>query len=311
MSSLHTGQTLAHYRILEKIGQGAMGEVYKAEDLKLGRQVAIKLLPPGGPTDEKARQRFLREARSASALNHPNIITIHAIEESEGLDFIVSEYIGGESLRGRLDRGPLDLLQVLDLGSQVCEALAAAHNINLIHRDVKPANILIGPRGQVKVLDFGLAKIVQTLPSEIDKEAATMVADLTDAGQVVGTISYMSPEQTRGESLDPRTDIYSLGVVLYEAATGRLPFTGASLLSIMHSIATVNPTPPSAVRPGLPLEFDLIVERALAKDRERRYSSPSELAESLRVLRGVSTDSLAGFALGVEATQAKPSRKSS
>ena len=305
MSSLHTGQTLAHYRILEKIGQGAMGEVYKAEDLKLGRQVAIKLLPPGGPTDEKARQRFLREARSASALNHPNIITIHAIEESEGLDFIVSEYIGGESLRGRLDRGPLDLLQVLDLGSQVCEALAAAHNINLIHRDVKPANILIGPRGQVKVLDFGLAKIVQTLPSEIDKEAATMVADLTDAGQVVGTISYMSPEQTRGEPLDPRTDIYSLGVVLYEAATGRLPFTGASLLSIMHSIATVNPTPPSAVRPGLPLEFDLIVERALAKDRERRYSSPSELAESLRVLRGVSTDSLAGFALGVEATQAE------
>ena len=160
MSSLHTGQTLAHYRILEKIGQGAMGEVYKAEDLKLGRQVAIKLLPPGGPTDEKARQRFLREARSASALNHPNIITIHAIEESDGLDFIVSEYIGGESLRGRLDRGPLDLLQVLDLGSQVCEALAAAHNINLIHRDIKPANILIGPRGQVKVLDFGLAKIV-------------------------------------------------------------------------------------------------------------------------------------------------------
>ena len=305
MSSLHTGQTLAHYRILEKIGQGAMGEVYKAEDLKLGRQVAIKLLPPGGPTDEKARQRFLREARSASALNHPNIITIHAIEESDGLDFIVSEYIGGESLRGRLDRGPLDLLQVLDLGSQVCEALAAAHNINLIHRDIKPANILIGPRGQVKVLDFGLAKIVQTLPSEIDKEAATMVADLTDAGQVVGTISYMSPEQTRGEPLDPRTDIYSLGVVLYEAATGRLPFTGASLLSIMHSIATVNPTPPSAVRPGLPLEFDLIVERALAKDRERRYSSPSELAESLRVLRGVSTDSLAGFALGVEATQAE------
>src|SRR5207244_344460 len=249
-------------------------------------------------------QRFLREARSASALNHPNIITIHAIEESDGLDFIVSEYIGGESLRARLDRGPLDLLQVLDLGSQVCEALAAAHSINLIHRDIKPANILIGPRGQVKVLDFGLAKIVQTLPSEIDKDRKSVVADLTDAGQVVRTISYMSPEQTRGEPLDPRTDIYSLGVVLYEAATGRLPFTGASLLSIMHSIATVNPTPPSAVKPGMPLEFDLIVERALAKDRERRYSSPSELAESLRVLRGVSTDSLPGFVLGGETDQA-------
>src|SRR5437763_2087125 len=271
MSSLHTGQTLAHYRILEKIGQGAMGEVYKAEDLKLGRQVAIKLLPPGGPTDEKARQRFLREARSASALNHPNIITIHAIEESDDLDFIVSEYIGGESLRARLDRGPLDFLQVLDLGSQVCEALVAAHNINLIHRDIKPRNILIGPRGQVKVLAFGLAKIVQTLPGEIDKEAATMVADLTDAGQVVGTISYMSPEQTRGVPLDVRTDIYSLGVVLYEAATGRLPFKGASLLSIMQSIATVYPTQTRAVRQGMPLKFDLLDSHALAHDTGRRY----------------------------------------
>ena len=253
MSSLQPGQTLAHYRIINMIGQGGMGEVYKAEDLKLGRHVAIKLLPPGGPVDEKARQRFLREARSASALNHPNIITIHAIEESDGLDFIVSEYLGGESLRARLERGPLELMQVLDLGSQVSEALAAAHNINLIHRDIKSANILIAPNGQVKVLDFGLAKIVQTLPSEIDKEASTMVVDLTDAGQILGTVSYMSPEQTRGEPLDARTDIYSLGVVLYEAATGRLPFSGPSLLSIMHDIATTYPTPPSAIRPGLPV----------------------------------------------------------
>ena len=302
MSSLQPEQTLAHYRIINKIGQGGMGEVYKAEDLKLGRQVAIKLLPSAGPADDKARQRFLREARSASALNHPNIITIHAIEESEGLDFIVSEYIGGESLRARLDQGPLDLMQVLDLGSQVCEALAAAHAINLIHRDIKSANILIGPRGQVKVLDFGLAKIVQTPPSEIDKEASTMVADLTDAGQIVGTVSYMSTEQTRGESLDARTDIYSLGVVLYEAATGRLPFRGASLLSIMHDIATTDPKPASAIKPGLPIEFDLIIERALAKDKERRYSTASEFAEALRALRGISTDSLSGFSL-VETTQ--------
>src|SRR5439155_9493134 len=283
MSSLHTGQTLAHYRILEKIGQGAMGEVYKAEDLKLGRPVAIKLLPPGAPADEKARQRFLREARSASALNHPNIITIYAIEESEGLDFIVSEYIGGESLKAKLQRGPLDLVQVLELGIQVCDALAAAHTINLIHRDIKSANLLIGPTGQVKVLDFGLAKIVQTLPSEIDKEAPTMAADLTDAGQIVGTVSYMSPEQTRGEPLDARTDIYSLGVVLYEAITDTRPFKGASLLSIMHNIATVYPIPPSAIRPGLPFEFDLIIERALAKDKERRYSTAPEFAEALRV----------------------------
>jgi serine/threonine protein kinase/tetratricopeptide (TPR) repeat protein len=297
MSSLQTGQTLAHYRIINKIGQGAMGEVYKAEDLKLGRHVAIKLLPPGGPADDKARQRFLREARSASALNHQNIITIHAIEESEGLDFIVSEYIGGESLRSRLERGPLDLIQVLDLGSQVCEALAAAHDINLIHRDIKSANLLIGPNGQVKVLDFGLAKIVQALPSQLDREGSTMLADLTDAGQIVGTVSYMSPEQTRGEPLDTRTDIYSLGVVLYEAATGSLPFKGASLLSLMHNIATVYSPAPSAIKPGLPMEFDLIIERALAKDRERRYSTAGEFAEALKVLRGVSTDSLTGFTL--------------
>src|SRR6266581_3404956 len=297
MSSLQPGQTLAHYRIIIKIGQGGMGEVYKAEDLKLGREVAIKLLPPGGPADDKARQRFLREARSASALNHPNIITIHSIDESDGLDFIVSEYIGGESLKARLDQGPLDFMQVLDLGSQVSDALAAAHNVNLIHRDIKAANILITPRGQAKVLDFGLAKIVQTLPSEIDKEASTMVADITDAGQIMGTVSYMSPEQTRGEPLDPRTDIYSLGVVLYEAATGRLPFTGPSLLSIMHEIATGYPTPPSAIKPGLPLEFDLIIERALAKDRDRRYSTASEFGEALKVLKGTSTDSFFGFAL--------------
>jgi hypothetical protein len=303
MSSLQPGQTLGHYRIINKIGQGGMGEVYRAEDLKLGRHVAIKLLPPGGPADDRARQRFLREARSASALNHPNIIIIHAIEESDGLDFIVSEYIGGESLRARLDQGPLDLMQVLDLGSQVCEALAAAHNINLIHRDIKAANILIGPRGQVKVLDFGLAKIVQTLPSEIDKEASTMVVDLTDAGQIVGTVSYMSPEQTRGEPLDARTDIYSMGVVLYEAATGRLPFRGPSLLSIMHDIATANPPPPSTIKPDLPLEFNLIIERALAKDKERRYSSATEFAEALRVLRGASTDSFFGFPLGAETAQ--------
>ncbi len=302
MSSLQPGQTLAHYRIIIKIGQGGMGEVYKAEDLKLGREVAIKLLPPGGPADDKARQRFLREARSASALNHPNIITIHSIDESDGLDFIVSEYIGGESLKARLDQGPLDFMQVLDLGSQVSDALAAAHNVNLIHRDIKAANILITPRGQAKVLDFGLAKIVQTLPSEIDKEASTMVADITDAGQIMGTVSYMSPEQTRGEPLDPRTDIYSLGVVLYEASTGRLPFTGPSLLSIMHEIATGYPTPPSAIKPGLPLEFDLIIERALAKDRDRRYSTASEFGEALKVLKGTSTDSFFGFALA-ETTQ--------
>src|SRR5438105_4301674 len=209
MSSLKPGQTLTHYRIIDQIGQGGMGEVYKAEDLKLGRHVAIKLLPPGASPDDKARQRFLREARSASALNHPNIVTIHSIDETDGLDFIVMEFVEGESLKARIAQGSLELMQILDLGAQIADALAAAHNINLIHRDIKAGNILITSRGQAKVLDFGLAKIIQTLPSEIDKEAATMVAELTDKGQIIGTVSYMSPEQTRGESLDVRSAIFS------------------------------------------------------------------------------------------------------
>src|SRR6266478_2466938 len=297
MSSLQPEHTIGHYKIVEKIGEGGMGEVYKAEDLKLGRQVAIKFLPPGGTQDDKARERFLREARSASALNHPNIVTIHAIEEIDDLKFIVMENVEGESLKAMVAKGPLDLMQVLQLGSQISDALEAAHNINLIHRDIKSANILITPRGQAKVLDFGLAKIVQTLPSEIDKEAPTMVAELTDKGQILGTISYMSPEQTRGESLDTRTDIFSLGVVLYEAATGRLPFTGPSMLSIMHEIAASHPPLPSTIKSELPLEFDLIIEHALAKEKERRYLSASEMAEALRGLRASAGDSLAGFAL--------------
>src|SRR5438132_270718 len=240
MDSLQPGQTLAHYRIVGKIGQGGMGEVYRAEDLKLGRQVAIKLLPPETTQEEKARQRLLREARSASALNHPNIVTIHSIDQTDGLDFIVMEYVEGESLRAIIESGPLGLTELIDLGLQVSDALAAAHNINLIHRDIKSANILLTPRGQAKVLDFGLAKIVQTLSNEIDREASTMFVDLTDRGQIMGTASYMSPEQTRGEALDARTDIFSLGVVLYEAATGRLPFRGPSILSVMHDIASVD-----------------------------------------------------------------------
>jgi tetratricopeptide (TPR) repeat protein len=302
MSNLKPGQTLIHYRVIDQIGQGGMGEVYKAEDLKLGRQVAIKLLPLGTTPDDKARQRFLREARSASALNHPNIVTIHSIDESEDLDFIVMEFVEGQSLRARIAQGPLELAHLLDLGSQVSDALAAAHEINLIHRDIKSANILVTPRGQAKVLDFGLAKIVQSLPGEIDKDASTMLADLTDKGQIIGTISYMSPEQTRGEQLDARSDIFSLGVVLYEAATGRLPFTGPSVLSILHNIATVDPPPPSTIKRDLPLELDLIIARALEKDKERRYASAAELAEALRALR-TTTASLSGFAFATETSR--------
>lgn len=249
--------------------------------------VAIKLLPTESTRDPKARQRLLREARSASALNHPNIVTIYAIEEIEGMDFIVMEYVEGQNLRSRVQSGPVEFPVLLNLGVQIADALAAAHSVGVIHRDIKSANILITPQGQAKVLDFGLAKVVNTSFSEAHKEAPTVAvtAGLTSEGIVVGTVAYMSPEQTRAEPLDSPSDIFSLGVVLYEAATARLPFTGPSLLSIMHEIAAVTPPPPSAGNRNLPRAFDYIVERTLAKDKERRFRSASELANELRALR--------------------------
>ncbi|MCA1602554.1 MAG: protein kinase, partial [Acidobacteria bacterium] len=290
MSFLQPGQTLIHYRIVNKIGQGGMGEVYRAEDMKLGRHVAIKLLPAAATQDEKAKRRFLQEARSASVLNHPNIVTIYSIDESDGLDFIVMEYVEGRTLKATVEQRPLELSRLFDVGSQVADALAAAHGVGLIHRDIKSSNILITPGGQAKMLDFGLAKMIRSL-REIDKEASTMT-ELTDPGQIIGTVAYMSPEQTRGESLDFRTDIFSLGCVLYEAAIGRLPFAGLSLLSILHEIAVTDPPLPSAIRLDLPREFDFVIERALAKDKERRYSSASELADALRGLKSPVSESL-------------------
>ncbi|HEY2436476.1 MAG TPA: serine/threonine-protein kinase, partial [Solirubrobacteraceae bacterium] len=286
MSSLTPDQPLLHYRILGKIGEGGMGEVYKAEDSRLGRHVAIKRLPPDAAQDEKAKQRLLREARSASALNHPNIVVIHAIEEAEGSNFIVMEYVEGETLKAMIGRGPLELPRLLDLGAQMAEALAVAHAIGLIHRDIKPANVVVTPQGRAKVLDFGLAKSPRPRAGVCDFDAATVTADLTGSGTIVGTVVYMSPEQTRGEPLDLRTDLFSLGSVLYEAATGQAPFRGPSLLAIMHDIATLSPAPPSTLRPDLPREFDMLIEKLLAKDRDRRECSAAELALALRRLGG-------------------------
>ncbi|HKZ01450.1 MAG TPA: serine/threonine-protein kinase, partial [Pyrinomonadaceae bacterium] len=295
MSSLEPGRKLLHYRIIAKIGQGGMGEVYKAEDTKLGRQVAIKALPSSVSDDSTARRRFLQEAQSASALNHPQIVTIYSIEDSEGRDFIVMEYVEGETLKARIENeGALPLNSLLDIGIQVSDALQAAHSINLIHRDIKSPNILINSQGQAKVLDFGLAKLISTRGTHFDFEAPT-IANLTDSGTVLGTVAYMSPEQTRGENLDPRSDIFSLGCVLYEAATRTLPFTGPSTLSIMHAIATLEPIPPSRLRPELPREFDLIIEHALAKEKERRYQSSADLGQALRSLRTTITGSWPGF----------------
>ncbi len=279
------GSKLGHYQLLSLLGVGGMGEVYKAEDLKLGRLVALKFLPPDTVSDTQAKRRFLREARAASALNHPNIVTIHAIEVAVGVDFIVMEYVDGETLKARIERGPMGHQQVIALGLQLTEAAAAAHAAGIIHRDLKPANILVTPQDKAKVLDFGLAKRFQPHSGELNKPGAASISDLTSAGLIVGTVAYMSPEQTRGEELDARSDIFSLGCVLYEAATGKRPFNGLSALSIMHEIATVDPPAPSAIRTGLPREFDAIIRRALAKDKWQRYGSAKELAEALRNLQ--------------------------
>jgi formylglycine-generating enzyme required for sulfatase activity/predicted Ser/Thr protein kinase len=284
LDSVRPGQVIRHFRILRKIGEGGMGEVYEAEDVKLGRRVALKVLPVGANPDPQSRQRFLREARAASALNHSHIVTIHAVEEADGLDFLVMEYIEGETLKERLERGPLTLAELLGWGVEAAEAMAAAHALGIIHRDLKPSNILITPAGGVKVVDFGLAKRVLPAAGAADAAAASASSGLSGAGLIIGTVPYMSPEQTRGEALDARSDIFSLGSVLYEAATGRRPFAGVSALAIMHEIAAVDPPPPSVLRRGLPQGFDRIVERALAKDREQRYRSAAELAGALRAL---------------------------
>mgnify|MGYP003694200447 CR=1 FL=1 len=247
---------------------------------RLGRIVAIKLLLSATNQEPTARRRFLQEAQSASALNHPNIVTIHAIEEADGVDFIVMEFVDAQNLKSQIQSdGALPLKRLLDIGIQTADALEAAHQINLIHRDIKSANILVTPRGHAKVLDFGLAKVIRTVAQEVDAEAPTLT-NLTDEGTVLGTAAYMSPEQTRGQVLDGRSDIFSLGCVLYEAATRSLPFNGPSMLAIMHAIVTANPLSPSRIRPELPREFDLIIDRAMAKDRENRYATAADLGQA-------------------------------
>src|ERR1700752_1844952 len=298
MSSVEPERQLLHYRIINKVGEGGMGQVYRAEDMKLGRYVALKLLAPDATRDQTAKRRLLAEAQSASVLNHPNIVTIHAIEEVDGVDFIVMEFVEGETLTAHLAlNGALPLLPLLDIGIQVADALQAAHASGIIHRDIKPANILITSKGAVKVTDFGLAKLVRINSDAIDREALTLAANLTGPGIVLGTAAYMSPEQTRGEPLDLRSEIFSLGSVLYEAATRTRAFAGPSVLAIMHAIAATDPQPPSKLRPELPREFDLIIERALAKNRELRYTSAAEMGDALRSLRASLSGTWSGFAI--------------